>query len=224
MTTNTEQGAEAPYSGVRLPVLWAVESATTERVFAWLLWFMVPLQYYVLTNIGKGLSSDDLFPAVTLSLISIVFIFLLSSVAAWLAAFRRPRGVENVGSLTPQVRMWVVASLTCTAFSYFLLLIALIGGHIAVSRGKHLYGGDVISGFFNALILQCGYSPTVIPKLFYPMLGLTSFIYSFIALLLIVLLHAIVHAGSKRVTLDTICVGLISTLVMFATNCVATWD
>jgi hypothetical protein len=38
----------------RFPARWVVESATAERVFARLLWLLVPLQYYVVTNIGRG--------------------------------------------------------------------------------------------------------------------------------------------------------------------------
>ena len=82
----SEPPAPVGFSLPRFPVRWAVESAAAERIFSRLLWLLVPLQYYVVTHIGRGFSPDDLIPAVLLSLISVVVIFVLSCAAAWLAS------------------------------------------------------------------------------------------------------------------------------------------
>src|ERR1700675_4146762 len=87
MSSEISAPATPPASGrfslPRFPARWVVGSAKAEPIFARLLWLLVPLQYYVVTNIVHGLSGDDLVPAVALSLTSIVAIFLLSCVAAW---------------------------------------------------------------------------------------------------------------------------------------------
>jgi hypothetical protein len=168
----------------RFPAYWAVESAVAERTFARLLWLIVPLQYYVMTHVARGLSSDDLIPAVALSLLSVVVIFILSCIAAWLASIMRPPDPGRDDTLTGRVRMWVVALMIGSAGGYLLLALSLACTYVGVKFGYDLYGDLVTDGLMR-LLKAFGYTYQEIGALA-PWLGAASnLIYSLVAVLLV---------------------------------------
>jgi hypothetical protein len=217
------------FSLPRFPTRWAVESAAAEGVFARLLWLLVPLQYYVVTNIGRGLSSDDLVPAVILSLASVVVIFLLSCLAAWLSSVLWPPRPEQDDNLTRRVRMWVTALMISTAAAYFLLALSLLATHVAITYGVPIYD-DLVTDRLMWLLDLLGYSWEDMDGLAFRrlLLALASLIYASIGLLLIVCLRWALRRGPPRPALphepDLVSVGVITSFLMFAVNSLAVLD
>jgi hypothetical protein len=219
--------ASSRFSLPRFPVGWAVENPKVERVFARLLWLLVPLQYYVVTNIGKGLSADDLVAAVALSLISVVVIFIVSCVMAWLASVVWPTDPWQGDTLTRRVRMWVVALMICTAGSYCLLALSLLLTHFAISFGARIYG-DLMTDRLIAGLRLLGYSWEDAQDLRGPLLFIASLIYAFAAMLLVVLAQSALRRGpagpAQAREPDVVSVCVITALVMTATNFLAVQD
>ncbi|MGA7997796.1 MAG: hypothetical protein WCA28_23225 [Bradyrhizobium sp.] len=229
MSTDMDLSASEPpasggFSLPRFPVRWAVESAAAERIFSRLLWLLVPLQYYVVTHIGRGFSPDDLIPAVLLSLISVVVIFVLSCAAAWLAS---PLDETRDDSWTGRVRMWVVALMICTAACYLLLALSLVATHVAIDHGVRIYG-DLVTDRLMWLLRICGLSRETMETLDLPLLALANLIYAFAALLGIALLHRALRRGaaspSSTQEPGMISVGVVVAVVMTVANALATMD
>ena len=219
--------ATGRFSLPRFPVRWAVESAAAERNFARLLWLLLPLQYYVVTNVGQGLSADDLIPAVSLTLISVLVIFFLSCVAASLASVVRPLDPEQGDTLTGRVRMWVVALMMGTAAGYFLLAVSLLDMQIAVNRGATIYG-DPVTDRLMWLLRACGLSQQAIDTLGLPLLVIANLTYAFTALVAIMLVHRALRRGPASPAVprepSAIWVGLIVAVVMTLANSIAVLD
>jgi hypothetical protein len=217
----------ARFSQPRFPARWALESASAERNFARLLWLLVPLQYYVVTNLGHGLSADDLIPAVSITLISVVVIFFLSCIAAWFASWWSPPDPGKGDTLTGRVRMWVVALMICTAASYFLLALSLAVTHVAVSFGATIYY-DVVTDRLMWLKRICGLCQKSIDSHYLGLPVLASLIYAFGALLMIALLYRAFRRGPASPPVPpepgAISVGLIVAALMTFANSIATLD
>lgn len=219
--------ARGRFSLPRFPASWAVGSATAERRFARLLWLLVPLQYYVVTHMPRGLSGDDLIPAVALSLMSVVAIFVLSCIAAWLASALWPLDKEQGYSLTGRVRMWVVALMIGTAGGYLLLALSLVVIRVAAKYEIVIYGDLVTGGLTRLLrIWELDYQTT--GAFTFPLQTVSNFVYAFAALLVIMLLHRALRRGPASPATQqepgAISVGLLVAVVMTAANYVASMD
>jgi hypothetical protein len=178
----------------------------------------------VVTHIGRGFSTDDLIPAVSLSLISVVVIFVLSCVAAWLAS---PLDETQSDSWTGRVRMWVVALMICTAAAYLLLALSLVATHVAIDHGVSIYG-DLVTDRLMWLLRICGLSRETMEALDLPLLALANLVYSFAALLVVALVHPALSrsAASPPSTQEPgmISVGVIVAVVMTVANSLAMMD
>jgi hypothetical protein len=107
-------------SGPRFPVGWIVEHPGIERSFVRAVWFVIPLEYYLLTTFSNGFEASDFGAAAAVSLIYLVMLFLLS---AFLAAV----WTRHKGDFDPLLRIWSItlivtwsASLTLLALSTFM--------------------------------------------------------------------------------------------------------
>jgi hypothetical protein len=139
----------------RFPARWAVDKPAVESLFARGLWILVPVQYYVVTHVEKGLSPDDLVPAVALSLVSLAAIFLVSCAMAWCYALvNRPDPVHG-DTLSGRVRMWVVALMICLVAAYALLAASLGIQKIALSWDVPIYG-DLVKEAIRTLLIYLG--------------------------------------------------------------------
>ena len=214
----------------RFPVRWAIESASVERNFARLLWLLVPLQYYVVANVDRGLAATDVIPAVVITLLSVVIIFLLSCLAALGASWLSPRGSAQSETYTGRVRMWVIALMICTAAGYFLFALLLVAKHLAVGWGWTIYDDLVTDGLMEvAGIVGLG---DWADKLHGLVLAFAYFIYAFAAIGAVFagvgLFRLIVRPGpagpETRSEPDVLSIGLIVTAVMLFANFIATWD
>ena len=227
ISTTAMPPASSRFSLPRFPVRWAVESDAAERHFARLLWLLVPLQYYVVTNLGHGLSANDLIPAVSLTLITVLVIFFVSCAAAVLASAVYPLDPAQGDTMTGRVRMWVVALMMCTAAGYFLLALSLAAAHIAINRNVTIYG-DLVTDRLTWLMRAFGLSQQAVDALSLYLLALANLIYAFAALLMIVLLHRALRRGPPGSALrqepDAISAGLIVAIVMTVANYAATMD
>jgi hypothetical protein len=218
MSIEAQIAGPKPAGGWRLPrfpARWAVASAEAERIFARLLWLLVPLQYYVMTHMARGLSIGDLIPIVSLSLVSVVVIFILSCVVAWLASLLRPQDPEHGDTLTGRVKIWVVALLIATAAAYALLALSLAATHIALAHNFRIFRDLATHG----LILLLGRLDD------FTLLVLSNLVYSFVAILLVVLAHAVLRRDAADPAAPPepglIPVGLIVAVVMTLTNSLA---
>jgi hypothetical protein len=109
----------------RFPASWAVESASSERFSARLIWLLVPIQYYVLTHIAGGVAVGDLLSVVVLTMTSFIVLFFLSFLLASFVAWRNPH--QDRRTLT---RMWMIALLMGTTCAYAVFALSLwIGLH-----------------------------------------------------------------------------------------------
>jgi hypothetical protein len=187
----------------------------------------VPLQYYVVTNIQRGLSDDDLIPAVALSLMSVAVIFLLSCFAAWLVSMLRPVDPEHGDTLTGRVRMWVVALMICTAAGYLPLALSLAASHFALRYDVEIFGDLVTDGLMR-LLHAGGVDYQTIDTLIFPLQTVSNFVYAFAAVLVITLAHRAFRRGpaspAVRQEPDAISVGLIVAVLMTVANYAATID
>lgn len=219
--------ASGRFSLPRFPARWAVESAGAEGIFARLLWLLVPLQYYVLTNLPHGLSGDDVIPAVALSLMSVVVIFVLSYAVAWLVSVVRPQDPKR-DIFSGRVRMWVVALMIGTAAGYLLLALSLAAANaLGFWLGFNIYF-DPVTGGLRWLLKLLQLSPDILKELVPVLQALSNLVYAFAALLVITLAHRVLRRGAARPpTLQEpgmISVGLIVAVVMSAANYIATLD
>lgn len=232
MSSEMPAPARPPVAGrfslPRFPASWAVESAAAERIFARLLWLLVPLQYYVVTHVARGLSADDLIPAVVLSLMSVVVIFLLSCVAAWLASSLRPLDPAHGDTLTGRVRMWVVALMICTAAGYLLLALSLAATHALQYYYDVPIYIDLVTSGLRWLIGTVGLGRDTVEALTFQLQTLSNFVYAFAALLVIMLVHRVWRrspaspaAGQEP---GAFSVALIVAILMIVANYVATMD
>jgi hypothetical protein len=104
----------------RFPAGWAVESASSERFSARLIWLLVPIQYYVLTHLAGGVAVGDLLSVVVLTMTSFVALFFLSLVLANFVAWRNPD--QDRRTLT---RMWMIALMMGTTCAYAVFALSL---------------------------------------------------------------------------------------------------
>jgi len=215
------------FSLPRFPARWAVGSAAAERIFARLLWLLVPLQYYVVTHEARGLSADDLIPAVALSLMSVVVIFILSCVFAWFASVLWPLDPSHGDTLTGRVRMWVVSLMICTAGSYLLMALSLAATRALQYRDVLIYL-DLVTGGSMRLLEMAGLDHDTVNALAFSLQMVSSFVYAFAAVLGIALAHRALRRGPASPSTgqepDAISVGVIVAVLMTVANWVATLD
>ena len=233
MSTGSEISAPAPppapgrFSLPRFPARWAVGNAKAESIFARLLWFLVPLQYYVVTHVARGLAADNLIPAVALSLMSVAIIFILSCVAAWLASVLRPLDPARGDTLTGRVRMWVVALMICTAGGYSLLALSLAATRVLQYYDVLIYL-DLVTGGLRWLLEIVGLDRDTIKALTFLLQTVSNFVYAFAALLMITRVHRALARGpaspAAQQEPDAISVGLIVGILMTVANYAATLD
>jgi hypothetical protein len=206
----------------RFPAQWVMGNLGAERTFGRLLWLQIPLQYYVVTHVQHGLSGDDLIPAVALSLMSVVAIFVLSCVAAYVALVVKKDG-DRDQTLTGRVRMWVVALMIGTAGSYLLLVLSFFVARLAIELHHPIYG-DLVTDRLNWLLDYFQFSEDT-SKLAVP--ALSNLAYSAMALLVLALMRRALSPGSAKPTAQepgAISVCLIVTVVMTTVNSIVTWD
>jgi uncharacterized membrane protein (DUF4010 family) len=225
ISTPATPPASSRVSPLRFPARWVVGSAKAERIFARLLWLLVPLQYYVVTNIVHGLSGDDLIPAVALSLTSIVAIFILSCAAAWFTS--PPLEGEQSDSLTGRVRMWVVALMIGTAGGYLLLAISLIIIRVAAHYDVIIYI-DLVTDVLMRLLHAFGLDYQTLGALAVLLQAVSNFVYAVTILLVITLVHRARHRGPADPAAPrepgVIWAGLIVATLVTVANCIATMD
>src|ERR1700694_770756 len=104
----------------RFPVGWIVDHRSIERGIVRAVWFVIPLEYYLLTTFSNGFEVSDFGAAAAVSLIYLLMLFAISSLVALL--YTRMKG-----DFDPLLRIWSItlivtwsASLTLLAFSTFI--------------------------------------------------------------------------------------------------------
>jgi hypothetical protein len=206
----------------RFPSQWFVGAESTERIFGRLLWLLVPLQYWVVTHIARGLAKDDLLPSVALSLMSVAAIFILSYVIAWFASVWRGKNPDQKESLTGPVRMWVVALMINTATGYALLALSFaVAPPLARIFGYRIYG-DIVTDRLAWLLDGFGVDEKMV-DLIVP--ASSNLVYSFLAILVIAFAYHVLGRGPATETPrepGIIAVGLIAAFVMTTANLFAT--
>ncbi len=212
------QSLPTQHSWPKFPAGWAVENAAAERVFARLVWFLVPLQYYVLTHMAGGQSPDDLISVAVLALFSVAIVLLAGLGAAWMIWWFRDQKT-SVEDFTELVRVWVVALLIGTFAAYTLLAISL---YVGVRTG---YDGDILGSVFYNLSNGAGGSvpglnwPTYTSYLFYAYTGVLA---------VTIVLQARRGSDARRAAHSTthdpgvVWVGAIVAAIMFCVNNIAT--
>ena len=224
MSIGSEISATPPvrrrFSLPRFPARWAVETPGAERIFARLLWFLVPLQYYVVAHVPHGFSGDDLLAAVTLSLMSVAVIFVLSFAAAWLVSMARPLDPDRGDILTGRVRMWVVALMICTAAAYLPLALSLAANQLTLRHDIVVYGDLVTQGV--RMLLEAAGVDDRNPALVLPTQIVSNLVYAFASVIVLTLVLRTLRPGSASPAgeqePDAISVGLIVACLMTAAN------
>jgi hypothetical protein len=110
---------------LRFPVGWIVEHPGIERGFVRAVWFVIPLEYYLLTTFSNGFEASDFGAASAVSLIYVVILFILSSCLA--ASWTRRRG-----DFDQLLRIWSITLIV--TWSASLALLALFTFTSAVLR------------------------------------------------------------------------------------------
>lgn len=225
MSTDTQQAAPTgrprlPRLLPRFPAHWIIGSADSERLFGRLLWIQVPLQYYVATHVLHGLAVDDLLSGLLLSLMSVVGIFVLSWIAAWIAIAVHKE--SNAQDLTGRVRMWVVAVMIVTAGAYLLLVLSFLAAHAANGWGFRMYG-DFITDRLTVAMEALAFSKEVQRAV--PIL--VNVVVSLLPLVVVRLVYRAFGSPALRANEqdpDMLSVWVIVTAIMTATNAVGSLD
>jgi hypothetical protein len=98
----------------RFPVSWIVERPSIERGFVRAVWFVIPLEYYLLTTFSNGFEVSDFSAATAVSLIYLLVLFALSSCLA--GAWTRRKG-----DFDPLLRIWSITLIVTWSASLTLL-------------------------------------------------------------------------------------------------------
>jgi hypothetical protein len=136
----------------RFPSNWIVARRGTEGFFSKAIWFVLPIQYYVLNRFPGGLN-DAYVASAMVALMSIASLFAASCIFA-LVHYRRPEKAFDSALKEPGgfgrryalgVRMWAIALIVTWAMVHVVLALSyLVGG------GR----GDVVHWY--ACVLQTG--------------------------------------------------------------------
>jgi len=176
--------AKTSFPWSRFPAGWAVESASSERFSARLIWLLVPIQYYVLTHLAGGVAVGDLLSVVVLTMTSFIALFFLSFLLASFVAWRNPD--QDRRALT---RMWMIALLMGTTCTYAVFALSL---WIGIRQGLT---ADVVGDF----LFWRSADGVRIPGLNYQTIA-SYLIYSSIAMLLILLIRLMSWRMASRTT------------------------
>src|SRR5712691_6172671 len=110
---------------LNFPAYWVVENAWVEGFFAKLIWLIVPLQYYLLTHVARGLDPSNYSAAALLSLTSIILMFAAACATAGIVAVIFKSARDDYQKV---VRMWVVSLLIGWAGANVLYALSLYYG------------------------------------------------------------------------------------------------
>ena len=104
----------------RFPVSWIVEHPDIERGFVRAVWFVIPLEYYLLTTFSNGFEVSDFGAATAVSLIYLLVLFTLSAFLAAAAAV----GGRHKGGFDPLLRIWSITLIVTWSASLALLALS----------------------------------------------------------------------------------------------------
>ena len=162
----------------RFPVGWIVDHPSIERGIVRAVWFVIPLEYYLLITFSNGFEVSDFGAAAAVALIFLLVLFAISSLLALL--FTRKNG-----DFDPLLRIWSItlivtwsASLTLLAFSTF------ISTHLKSLSPVLRLDFDVVTHLVCVTFWSCLRTPpaltwqTFVIYLFYTAIALTLILFA----------------------------------------------
>lgn len=170
--------ASPAQSWFRFPAGWVVTNPGTEGFFSKAIWFVLPFQYYVLTQFTGGFGSEAYVASAMVALISIAALFVVSCLFALPTYWRRhagdgvPRAPKDYGDA---VRMWSIALIVTWATTHVVLAVSYFVGKATLGKA------DIVHGVLCKFTESCNST--------HPNFGLQTiveyFMYALIALALI---------------------------------------
>lgn len=124
--------AKLPFPGNELINNGRLQSAVAKAI-----WLVIPLEYYVLTRLDGGIDLGSFIPAATMSLVCVVAIIAIGTIAAIV----RPRTTQYVAS----VRGWTVALLTIWSVALSLLALSYFATSCVIGVHEDIVGTLVCS-------------------------------------------------------------------------------
>jgi hypothetical protein len=118
-------------SWFRFPANWLVNNPGTEGFFSKAIWFVLPFQYYVLTQFTGGFGSEAYVASAMVALISIAALFVVSCLFALSTYWTRHAGdamARAPNDYGNAVRMWSIALIVTWATAHVVLAVSYFVG------------------------------------------------------------------------------------------------